>query len=87
LPLIETGLDTAAKWPDGRRVLYLMAAAFNLYIPDTGVDHKPLKNNPLVPDPRLQPLPRACSGATSSARSRWPSPRCSGAPARRCSSS
>jgi LPLT family lysophospholipid transporter-like MFS transporter len=28
-------------------VLYLLAAVFNLYIPDTGVDHKPLKNNPI----------------------------------------
>jgi MFS family permease len=28
-------------------LLYLIAAAFNLYIPDTGVDHKPLKKNPL----------------------------------------
>ncbi|THF66096.1 lysophospholipid transporter LplT [Pseudothauera nasutitermitis] len=27
--------------------LYVVAAIFNLYIPDTGVDHKPLKNNPL----------------------------------------
>ncbi|MGD9869924.1 MAG: lysophospholipid transporter LplT [Thauera sp.] len=27
--------------------LYLLAAAFNVYIPDTGVDHKPLKRNPL----------------------------------------
>lgn len=27
--------------------LYLLAAIFNFYIPDTGVDHKPLKNNPL----------------------------------------
>ena len=27
--------------------LYLLAAAFNFYIPDTGVDHKPLKRNPL----------------------------------------
>jgi MFS transporter, LPLT family, lysophospholipid transporter len=27
--------------------LYLVAAFFNLYVPDTGVDHKPLKNNPL----------------------------------------
>lgn len=27
--------------------LYLVAAIFNLYVPDTGVDHKPLKNNPL----------------------------------------
>ncbi len=28
-------------------LFYLLAAAFNFYIPDTGVDHKPLKNNPL----------------------------------------
>ncbi len=27
--------------------LYLVAAIFNMYIPDTGVDHKPLKSNPL----------------------------------------
>lgn len=27
--------------------LYLVAAAFNFFIPDTGVDHKPLRNNPL----------------------------------------
>ncbi|GHT92112.1 lysophospholipid transporter LplT [Betaproteobacteria bacterium] len=27
--------------------LYIFAAAFNLFIPDTGVDHKPLKSNPL----------------------------------------
>ena len=27
--------------------LYLIAAGFNMFIPDTGVDHKPLKNNPL----------------------------------------
>ncbi len=27
--------------------LYLVAALFNLYIPDTGVDHKPLKRNPV----------------------------------------
>jgi MFS family permease len=28
-------------------MLYLVAALFNLYIPDTGVDHKPLRNDPL----------------------------------------
>ena len=27
--------------------LYVVAAVFNAYIPDTGVDHKPLKRNPL----------------------------------------
>lgn len=28
-------------------VLYALAAFFNLYVPETGVDHKPLKSNPL----------------------------------------
>ncbi len=28
-------------------LLYLIAAIFNLYVPDTGVDHKPLKKNPI----------------------------------------
>lgn len=28
-------------------LLYLIAAIFNLFIPDTGVDHKPLRSNPL----------------------------------------
>jgi hypothetical protein len=48
LPLIDTGIDTIAEMNlliIG--VLYLTAAAFNLYIPDTGVDHKPLKKNPI----------------------------------------
>lgn len=27
-------------------LIYLIAALFNLYVPDTGVDHKPLKKNP-----------------------------------------
>jgi len=27
--------------------LYLRAPVFNMFIPDTGVDHKPLKNNPI----------------------------------------
>jgi len=47
-PLLETGIDTTAEMNllvIG--VLYLIAALFNLYIPDTGVDHKPLKKNPL----------------------------------------
>ena len=47
-PLIETGVDTV-----GEMTLvvvggfYLIAALFNLYVPDTGVDHKPLKKNPV----------------------------------------
>jgi MFS family permease len=47
-PAIDTGIDTTAEMNllvIG--ALYLVAAAFNLYIPDTGVDHKPLKKNPL----------------------------------------
>ena len=47
-PLIDTGVDTVAEMTlliIGS--LYLMAAVFNLYIPDTGVDHKPLKKNPV----------------------------------------
>jgi MFS family permease len=47
-PLIDTGIDTMAEMNlliVG--LLYLIAALFNLYIPDTGVDHKPLKKNPI----------------------------------------
>lgn len=48
LPLVDTGVDSIAEMNlliiGG---LYLVAALFNLYIPDTGVDHKPLKRNPI----------------------------------------
>lgn len=47
-PLIDTGIDTGpevAVLIIG--LLYVIAAIFNLYVPDTGVDHKPLKKNPL----------------------------------------
>jgi hypothetical protein len=47
-PMIETGVDTVAEMTlviVGS--LYLIAALFNLYVPDTGVDHKPLKKNPV----------------------------------------
>jgi MFS transporter, LPLT family, lysophospholipid transporter len=48
LPGIDTGIDTVSDMTitivGG---LYLVAALFNLYIPDTGVDHKPLKRNPV----------------------------------------
>jgi hypothetical protein len=46
-PVINTGIDTIAEMNlliIG--ALYVLAAVFNLYIPDTGVDHKPLKKNP-----------------------------------------
>lgn len=44
LPLISGPLEVAIAVVG---LLYLIAGIFNLYIPDTGVDHKPLKNNPL----------------------------------------
>ncbi|MDP1982447.1 MAG: lysophospholipid transporter LplT [Sulfuritalea sp.] len=47
-PVIETGVDSVAEMTlliIG--ALYLIAALFNLYVPDTGVDHKPLKKNPV----------------------------------------
>ncbi len=44
LPLVDTPFAAAALIVG---VLYLLAAGFNLFIPDTGVDHKPLKKNPL----------------------------------------
>ncbi|MCX7898239.1 MAG: lysophospholipid transporter LplT [Rhodocyclaceae bacterium] len=46
-PLLETGIDTVAEMNLAIiGLLYLVAAIFNLWIPDTGVDHKPLKKNP-----------------------------------------
>ena len=47
-PIIDTGVDTVAEMNllvIG--ALYIVAALFNLYVPDTGVDHKPLSRNPL----------------------------------------
>ena len=47
-PLIETGIDSIAEMNLSIiAALYIVAALFNLYIPDTGVDHKPLKKNPI----------------------------------------
>jgi MFS family permease len=47
-PGIDTPIDTVPEMAIlVIGVLYLIAALFNLKIPDTGVDHKPLKNNPL----------------------------------------
>jgi MFS transporter, LPLT family, lysophospholipid transporter len=47
-PIIDTGIDTP---PEEALVIialvYGLAALINLYIPHTGVDHKPLKTNPL----------------------------------------
>jgi LPLT family lysophospholipid transporter-like MFS transporter len=48
LPLVETGVDSP---PEAAIliiiVFYLIAAIFNLYIPDTGVDHRVPSKNPL----------------------------------------
>ncbi|MDD3355268.1 lysophospholipid transporter LplT, partial [Zoogloea sp.] len=47
-PLIDTGVDTVPEMSlCVIGVLYLIAALFNLKVPDTGVDHKALKSNPL----------------------------------------
>jgi len=47
-PLIDTGIDSA---PEAAiliiAVFYIIAAVFNLYIPDTGVDHRVPSRNPL----------------------------------------
>ncbi|RTL47315.1 MAG: lysophospholipid transporter LplT [Rhodocyclaceae bacterium] len=47
LPYIDTGIDTVGEMNLLVVVgLYVVAAIFNLYIPETGVDHVPLKKNP-----------------------------------------
>ena len=47
-PIFDTGIDTTPEMSIGIiGSIYLIAAAFNLYIPDTGVDHRILKKNPL----------------------------------------
>jgi len=48
LPGIETGIDTGAEAAISVIVLvYAIAAVFNLYIPDTGVDHRVPSKNPI----------------------------------------
>jgi hypothetical protein len=47
-PFIDTGVDTLPEMALSIiGALYLLASLFNLYVPDTGVDHKPLKTNPV----------------------------------------
>ncbi|MDP5239551.1 lysophospholipid transporter LplT [Uliginosibacterium sp. 31-16] len=43
-PIFDSPTDISILLIGG---LYLLAAIFNYYVPDTGVDHKPLKNNPI----------------------------------------
>lgn len=46
-PILDTGVDTVGEMAlSVVAVLYILAALFNLYVPDTGVDHKQLKKNP-----------------------------------------
>ena len=48
LPHFNTGVDTPAEAAIAIiMLLYGIAAIFNLYIPDTGVDHRPPSKNPL----------------------------------------
>ena len=47
-PLFDTGVDTIGEMAvvvSG--LFYFVAAGFNLFVPDTGVDHKALKRNPM----------------------------------------
>lgn len=47
-PFIDTGLDTRIEVAILLvAVFYMIAATFNLFIPDTGIDHRILKKNPL----------------------------------------
>jgi MFS family permease len=47
LPVFDTGIDTTGEMAlTFIAAFYILAAVFNLYVPDTGVDHKPLKKNP-----------------------------------------
>lgn len=46
-PVIETGIDTISEM--GLcfvAIFYILASVFNLYVPETGVDHKALHKNP-----------------------------------------
>ena len=46
-PVIDTGIDTIGQMAISIiGALYLVAAVFNLYVPETHFDHKPLKKNP-----------------------------------------
>ena len=47
LPYINTGIDTIGEMAMSVVAgFYAIAALINLYVPNTGVDHKPLKKNP-----------------------------------------
>ncbi len=47
MPVIDTGIDTVSEAAIVVvSVFYIIAAIFNLYVPETGVDHKILHKNP-----------------------------------------
>ncbi len=47
-PLIDTGVDTVGEMAlSVVGVFYIIGSLFNFYVPDTGVDHKVLKSNPI----------------------------------------
>ena len=47
-PLLDTGVDTAPEAAIAVIIVfYTIAAIFNLYIPNTGVDHRPPSKNPV----------------------------------------
>ncbi len=43
-PILNTSVDLSVLFIG---LLYIVAAIFNMYVPDTGVDHRPLRKNPL----------------------------------------
>jgi MFS family permease len=46
-PVIDTGIDTTSEMAICFvAIFYILASIFNLYIPETGVDHKALHKNP-----------------------------------------
>lgn len=46
-PVIDTGIDTTSEMAICFvAIFYILASVFNLYIPETGVDHKALHKNP-----------------------------------------
>jgi len=48
IPQLDTGIDTAPEIAIAVIIVfYVIAAVFNLYIPRTGIDHKPQRKNPV----------------------------------------
>jgi LPLT family lysophospholipid transporter-like MFS transporter len=43
-PMLNSSIDLSVLFIG---LLYVIAAVFNMYVPDTGVDHRPLRNNPI----------------------------------------